>query len=356
MTRKSYLTPPLLFFAVVVGGYYLVAALAAGRAVFIPLVFSGFLALLLHPVAAFFERKNFPRVLAAIASIMLGVLILGLVAGVFVWQFNSFIADLPFLYDQLAVRVAGVQQFVEKMFGIEPAEQVSWISARLLAYFPVDGAVFGALRTTTNIVFLVALIPVFALFMLMYRGQLRDALMSFFSRRGAKEVNDAIRAAQNVIQRYFFGLGIVMYIVAVLNTVGLFVLGLEHALFFGTLAALLAVIPYVGITIGAALPTLFAILTRDMLWYPFAVIGVFVLVQWIEDNIVTPNIVGHQVLLNPLFAMLAVFIGGHMWGIWGMMVFLPIFAVIKIFCDHVESLKPIGAAMGLKTKTREVSL
>ncbi|MEK7560902.1 MAG: AI-2E family transporter [Patescibacteria group bacterium] len=348
--RKSYLAPPLLFFVVVVGGYYAVSALIAGRAVFIPLVFAAFFALLVRPLAAFLEKKGVPPLLAALAGILAGLSVFGLVAATFILQLNSFVADLPFLYDQLSGRITAFQQYISLAFGVEPAAQVGWLADRILFFFPLNGAVFETLKATTNIVLLVALIPVFAFFILLYRRQLYDALIGFFSRRGAKEVNDAFFAVQAVVQRYFLGLAAVVYIVGVLNTLGLFFLGLEHALFFGTLAALLSVIPYVGTTIGAVLPAIFALLTRDALWYPLAVIAVFVAVQWIEDNIVTPNIVGHQVLLNPLFAVLAVFIGGQMWGILGMMVFLPLFAVIKIFCDHVESLKPIGAAMGLRSR------
>ena len=133
---------------------------------------------------------------------------------------------------------------------------------------------------------------------------------------------------------------------ATLNTVGLLLLGIKHAFFFGGLAALLTIIPYVGILIGSTLPILFALATTDSLWYPLGVLMVFVFVQFLEGNFITPNIIGNQVSINPFAAILGLFIGGMLLGVIGVIFALPILAILKVICDEIDSLKPIGYVLG----------
>src|SRR3546814_5216445 len=106
-----------------------------------------------------------------------------------------------------------------------------------------------------------------------------------------------------------------MAIVAVLNTGGLYLLGIQYAWFFGTLASLLLLIPYIGIAIGSLLPALFALATKDSAWYALGVIGWFQVVQFLEGNFITPNIVGGKVSINPLMAIISLLLGGLLFGL-----------------------------------------
>src|SRR5690606_11263493 len=108
------------------------------------------------------------------------------------------------------------------------------------------------------------------------------------------------------------------------------VLGIPYAVFFGVLAALLAVIPYVGVLLGSVPPVLIALLMTDSLFYPAAVIVLFVVVQTLEGNFITPKIVGDQVSINPLAAIVALVTGGFVWGAIGMILSIPIVGVIKV--------------------------
>src|SRR5690606_27996813 len=142
------------------------------------------------------------------------------------------------------------------------------------------------------------------------------------------------------------GLFTVIVIIAVLNTVGLFALGIKHAIFFGALSAILTIISYAGVFLGSLLPAIFALVTKDSLWYPVGVIGIFAVVQFLEGNFITPNIVGNQVSVNPFAAIVGLLIGGMMLGATGMIFAIPLLAIIKVICDGVESAKPIGYLIG----------
>jgi predicted PurR-regulated permease PerM len=137
-----------------------------------------------------------------------------------------------------------------------------------------------------------------------------------------------------------------MVIIAVLNTVGLLLLGIEYAFFFGALAAFLNIIPYLGIIIGSILPIMMALLTKDSIWYAVGVAGAFTAVQFLEGNFITPNIVGSKVSVNPLAAIVALIFGGMLWGPSGMILSIPFTAIVKVILDNIESLEPFGFLLG----------
>src|SRR5690606_41918749 len=138
----------------------------------------------------------------------------------------------------------------------------------------------------------------------------------------------------DVVQSYLMGLILVMGIVAILNTVGLYILGVQYAWFFGTLASLLMLLPYIGIAIGSILPAIFALATKDSAWYALGVIAWFQVVQFLEGNFITPNIVGSKVSINPLMAIISIFLGGMLFGIAGLILALPLPATIKVILDY----------------------
>jgi predicted PurR-regulated permease PerM len=111
------------------------------------------------------------------------------------------------------------------------------------------------------------------------------------------------------------------------------------------LAALLTVIPYIGVFIGSLLPILYALVMTDSFFYPIAVFIWFQLVQALEGNVITPNIVGSQVSLNPLIAILSLLIGASVWGVAGMVLFTPLTAILKVFLDNIPALAAYGYLM-----------
>jgi predicted PurR-regulated permease PerM len=167
------------------------------------------------------------------------------------------------------------------------------------------------------------------------------------SKKGeSSKVDKLLDNIQNVTQDYLVGMLSVIGILAVLNTTGLLIIGLEHALFFGVFASLLAIIPYIGIIIGALPPLLFAFLLTDSLLTPVLVIAVFGTVQFLEGNFITPRIVGSKVSINPFVAMIALIVGGELWGISGMILFVPLIGILKVIFDQIPEMKPYGYLLG----------
>jgi predicted PurR-regulated permease PerM len=128
-------------------------------------------------------------------------------------------------------------------------------------------------------------------------------------------------------------------------SVGLLIVGIKNAVLLAGIAALLTVIPYVGTVLGGLFPVMMALLTADTQTALWAGV-VMIVIQAIDNYFIEPNVVGGEVNLSALWSILSILAGGMIWGVAGMIVFLPLFGIIKIICDHVQPLKPIGYLLG----------
>ena len=144
-----------------------------------------------------------------------------------------------------------------------------------------------------------------------------------------------------------------MAILAVLNSIGLLIIGIKYAVFWGVLAALLSIIPYIGTTLGGTLPFLYAVATAGNWWQPLTVVALYAFIQQIEGNIITPKVVGNSVSINPMVALLAIILGGFIWGIAGIILAIPITGVVKILLDHNPRTRSFGFLLGTQMSAKE---
>jgi predicted PurR-regulated permease PerM len=135
---------------------------------------------------------------------------------------------------------------------------------------------------------------------------------------------------------------LVYLIVGILNSIGLLALGVNHAVLFGMLCAIMTIIPYIGIVISALLPISVVWMQTENIWYPVGVVGVFSFVQYLEANVIFPKVVGTQLHVSTLSMLVAILAGGIIWGTIGMVLFIPFVAILKIISDHIEEWKPIN--------------
>src|SRR5690606_1942884 len=202
---------------------------------------------------------------------------------------------------------------------------------------------FGSLgNTLANAI----LVPLYCFFMLYYRDFFREFFFKAFASTPQRKVNEVLNKIYEVVQSYLVGLITVMGIVAILNTGGLMLMGIEYAWFFGSLASLLMLLPYIGIAIGSILPALFTLAVKDNAWYAVGVIAWFQVVQFLEGNIITPNIVGSKVSINPLMAIVGILIGGMLFGLAGLIIALPLIVTLKVIFDAIPSMEAFGFLIG----------
>ena len=194
--------------------------------------------------------------------------------------------------------------------------------------------------------------PLYIFFFLLYRDFFRSFFYKVFGHTRRTKVDAVFQRIYTVVKDYLAGLVLVICIVGTLNTVGLLILGVDYAVFFGFFGAVLILIPYFGIAIGSILPALFSLVTQDNPLVALGVIGVFLFVQVLEGNFITPYIVGSKVSINPLAAIIVLILWGQLWGVTGLILALPMTAIIKVIFDSVEPLKPYGFLLGEAEKPR----
>lgn len=317
--------------------------LILGKALLSPIVTAFIIALLLLPVSAGLERIRVSRGISSLLSMLVMIAVLFGLFYFFSSQVGNITSDLNAIGERFNELIDQGHTWMENTFGIEQRQQSVYLQSSIRQFVQnSSSAVTTTLAATADFFtsFFLFLIALF--FLLYYRRFFVSFLYKWFRPEVHPTVGETINKIVLVVRSYIVGLLTVILIVAILNSVGLMFMGIQHAIFFGALAAVLTIIPYIGILIGSLLPILFALVTKDSLWYPVGVALLFWFVQFLEGNFITPNIVGGKVSINPFAAIVALFLGGMIWGALGMILSIPILAIIKVICDVVEPLKPIG--------------
>ncbi|MEL7834242.1 AI-2E family transporter [Fodinibius sp. Rm-B-1B1-1] len=332
--------------AILIGLVLIVVVFLYGKFILMPLAFAALIAMLLEPISAWLQKYKVNRVVAIITSMVLMTIVLGGILSLLSIQLVQFADRLPEANTKLQSLSNDVIQFFETTFNLAPERQVQFLERGLETGINKSGEYISSiLGTTTSVFTTVGLLPFFVFFMMYYKKMYRT-----FLHRSVEGQNDAIDSVmdsiQSVTQNYIVGMITVISILAMLNAIGLWIVGIEHVLFFATFAAILAVIPYIGIIIGSLPAIIFALLFTDSLLNPVGVIAVFAVVQFLEGNFITPNIIGSKVSINPFMALVALVIGGQLWGIAGMILFVPFLGILKCVFDQVDGLKPYGYLLG----------
>ena len=142
------------------------------------------------------------------------------------------------------------------------------------------------------------------------------------------------------------GLMLEALIVATLNSAALLILGVKYAVLFGVIGALLNMIPYIGGIVAIALPVLMATVTENGYTTQLWIVVAYLIIQFIDNNILVPRIVSSKVEINALISIVVVLLGGALWGVSGMFLSIPFTAILKIIFDRIPDLKPWGKLLG----------
>lgn len=330
-----------------IGIAVLLAMLYIARSILVPVVFATILAIVLHPVVNFFVDKKVNRVLAIILTLLLTFLVIAAFGALIISQASRLSDSLPVLADKFNEMLNQAITWVSSHFDINTHKVNDWIiKVRGQLINSSSAAIGSTLVSLGNLLIVIFLIPVYVFMLLFYNPILIEFIHRIFSSGNQSKVSEVVTQTKTVIQRYLIGLIIEAGIIAVLNTVALLALGIEYALLLGIIGALLNIIPYIGGLVAVALPMIVALITKESAWYPVYVMVLYYIIQLIDNNFIVPKIVASKVKLNALFSLLVVFVGNAIWGIPGMFISIPLLAIIKLICDHVEPLKPWGFVLG----------
>ncbi|MBD98882.1 MAG: AI-2E family transporter [Verrucomicrobia bacterium] len=316
-------------------------ALFEARGILIPFVFSVFIALILNPVVSFLNRKGLNRVLAILLTLLSVAALFGTLLVLTGSQAKNLFIDFPLLVERLKLYIETKGALLQSELTISNNDQLEMLKQTTNGILSTGSSIFSdALSVTSDLFTFISLVPIYIFFMLLYKDNLKRFLVVIGERNKNSKLLDVSRSINYMVRNYIAGLLLVISILATLNTIGFLALGIQYAVFLGVVSAALSVIPYVGNLIGGTLPFVVALITKDSFWYAIGVVAVVGFIQFLEGNFITPKVIGSKVNINPLAAIIALIIGGTLWGIIGMILAIPLIGMVKIIMSNTTSLQP----------------
>ncbi len=327
--------------------YLLVVFITYGQNVFVPLAFAVLLSILLLPVTNFLEKKLFfPKAIANLFSIVIALCMIGGIIYFFSHQMASFLQDIPSIRKHLEAHYNTLQHWIQRTFNISAKQQSSMIETATADAKTSSEVIGETVFTITRTMIYIIMVAIYSFLILHYRHMIKSFLFAVFHKAHEPEINEVLQESKGIVQKYMLGLITEMAIVAVANSAVLLIIGVKYAIFLGVFAAILNIIPYVGILTGIVFASLITLTTSTQLSDIVWIIISFEIIHFIDSNFLMPRIVGSKVKINALITIIGVVIGGTLIGLSGIFLALPTIAILKIIFDRIEDLKPWGMLMG----------
>jgi predicted PurR-regulated permease PerM len=344
------------------------AALFWGQAVLVPLVLAALLTFLLSPLVMRLDRLRVPRVVGVLLVMALVGGLIGGIGYVVAGQLHSFAAELPTHRQNIRTKIReviaftrggaieNVQDTIEDISdvveeGADPApatrerrrddEPVRIVEQAppLLGNAEWLGPLFGAVGT-------VGLTLLLAIFMLINREDLRDRLVSLSGRPSLVVATKAFADAGERISRYLLMQFVVNATMGLAVGAGLYFIGVPYAALWGLTAGVLRYIPYVGPWIAALLPITVSLVTAPGWEQVVLVVGLFVVLELLSNNVMEPLLYGHSVGLSSFAVIVAAIFWTWLWGPVGLVIATPITACLVVLSSYVPALDFIGRLLG----------
>lgn len=312
-----------------------------------PLLMAFFISLLLIPVFRWLKKRRIPEVLSIALCIILTFIVVGGIAVFLSWQIGHFAKDVQAIKQNLLWHWAALSNWV----AAKTHYSMPQLSAALRQQIDNVGNnagkyLQGAMVSLTSIFIFVGLMPIYIFLIIYYRNLLLRFVYLWFGESEHPKVAEVVNETQVMVKYFLVGLLIqIAYLTVLLGGI-LLLLGIKHAILIGIIFAILNLIPYLGALIGNVIGVLLTLTTSQEMWQIWAVLGTIAFVQFLDNNILMPRIVGSKVKINALASIVGIIVGGAMAGITGMFLSLPVMALLKIIFDKSDHFKQWGVLLG----------
>jgi predicted PurR-regulated permease PerM len=335
-TNSSIIKKLILLFLVFAGLYY-------AQDFLMPLCIGGILATLFLPFCNWMEKKRAPRWLASLVCLLIVLLALASLVALLSWKISELTNDIVLL-KQKAIEVTDrIQAYLHEHLGISVERQSQILTDEQPSFSKLMQMMAGSLIFIfTNLI----LVLVYVFFLLYYRSHIKKFFLKISSPSQRSEMEQMLNSSAHVSQQYLLGLSKMIVCLWIMYGIGFSIIGVKSAIFFAVLCGILEIIPFIGNITGTLLTLVVTALHGASLPMLVAIVITYGVVQFIQGWFLEPLIVGPQVKINPLFTIIALVIGELVWGVPGIILAIPLTAIFKILCDHIEPLKPYGFLIG----------
>ncbi|MGM0532476.1 MAG: AI-2E family transporter [Bacteroidota bacterium] len=336
----------ILFFIVLV-----VAILHFGAPFLIPFIFGILLALLITPFSDLLESMRINRIIASIISTLVVFILAGAILFLFVYQMNSFVSEISLFRNELQSIIDNIQDKIVSLTNISLEDQSNFLrdrSEQLLN--TLEFRVTQFVGSLLNSLFDLLLVLIYLILLLLFRGKIYEFMMMYIPEDKKEDSKEILKNISKVVFHYLWGRAQVMILLGIAYYITFLIFDLPYAVLLTIFGTLITIIPYFGPFISGLLPILFSFIFFESIHKVLLFAAIIITIQLIESYMLEPLIIGKEVKLNPLIVILAVVMGGLIWGIAGMVLFVPLFAMLKIISMNSPGLEPIGFLLGNNQK------
>lgn len=346
-TYPFYVRVTIILFGLTLFSYALINL----RDILVPFSFALLIAILLNPLVGRLEIWKVPKIPAITIALFVAVVVIAGVWYFLATQTMHFTSQLPALEVKTDTLVSKLQHDLAKKIPMDKQNQ--YIAEAKAGIKPWIAQTLGSVAGTMATVFL---LPVYTFLLLYYKTLMLNFLYEIFAEENETEVREVLSRVRGAISSYMYGLLIEGLIVATLNTIALFVLGVPYAILLGILGAILNVLPFFGGILAALLPIMVATITKEGFHTQIGVAISYIVIQFIDNHFLIPYIVSSRVKINALISIVAVLLGAAGWGLSGMFLSIPFIGILKIVFDRIPEMQPWGRLLGSEVDVRHTGV
>lgn len=319
-----------------------------GKDIITPVLLAFLFAVLLVPIFTFLHTKfKFPRHLAAASCILLFALVIVGILAFISYQVSDIASDFDAIKKNANSFITDIHKFIKDNFHVSIGEQKKYLDNVTKDSVQNGKATIGsAILSITDLLLDCTIIPIYTFLFLLYKDHFILFLAKLVNKEDHVVLKDILAQIKASINNYILGLIFEMFVVSVLTSLGLWIIGIKYFILLGLITGILNMIPYIGILIAGIITVVASLTGTPETSIILGILIVNVVVQLIDNNILVPLIINSKVEINAFVSIIGIIIGGAAAGISGMFLAIPLLAILKIIFERIESLEPWGYLMG----------
>jgi len=335
-------------------GVLVCAVLYFAKAVLIPVTFAVFFAMLFASLSNKLEKRGCPRIISTLISILILVTVITGIAFLVFVQSKNLVKDFPQIEKKTEVLMNKAQDYIGRKLDISEARQREMIQKQIKSAGESIGKILKSVAEGVVSLMMSSVLVLIFTFLFLYQREKYEFFFESLNKHNTPDETRKILGEINkVSQSYLTGRALSVIIFTILFTTGFLIVGLKHAFLMAFIAALLTIVPYIGSIVGGLFPFVVALVTEDSFDTAIGALAVILIIQTIDNYFIEPYVIGGEVNISGFFTILILFVGGLLWNVAGMILFLPMLGVTKIIFDHVPKLKIYGYLIGDQQKGKQ---
>lgn len=313
-----------------------------GKEFFVLITFSGFFAMLMTPLSNRLEKRGMSRVFSSIISVLIIVVVIAVVLLLLSAQIANIGKELPQIESKLQAVIADLQYWLSDNLGVS-TEQIKDHASSAIG--TAGTIITGFIKGVFTLIGRFILVLVFTFLFLLQRNKYENFVVMLSKEEKRSETDEVINKISKIAHHYLAGRILAVFIIGILYIVGFSIVGLKDGIILSALAALVTIIPYIGALLGGLIPFFMSVIDGSLNQSVWVVIIVLI-VNVIDHYFIEPYVVGGSVSISPVFTILILILGGVVWGLAGIILFLPLLGILKIIFENVEGLSPYAYLIG----------